>query len=419
MSLAGPWLLLLVLAGPADGPDGPGASDEAPRATSAEAAAVATAESSGEPDAEAAETTGRAVSAETKENAAPAETPESIEARLRATREVLARLRAEENSIIATLEELEAEIRAAEREAAEAEALAAEAESALGPLQEAERRAKAELRARFEKLEPRLFSRYRILRRGAGFSAQDPSELRRLSRAMDRVLQADLAELREARRLHREAEAARSSLQKAREEAMRRAEEARRLVSEAEEARARHRTALETVQRERKLKERLDAELREARARLDRELARLARAKRKGAFARRYGTLSRPVLEGIVEVPFGEVVDAKFGTITRHNGLDIRAPRGSAVRAVEKGRVAFAGWFRGYGNLVILDHGDGYHTLYGHLDEIVVERGAEVEAGQRLGGVGDTGSTKGPFLYFELREDGKPIDPLPWFGRSR
>lgn len=350
--------------------------------------------------------------------AALAETPEEIEARLRATREALARLRAEESSIVAALEALEAEIRAAEQEAEAAEARAAEAEAGLAPLEGAAREAEQALRARLEELEPRLFSRYRLLRRGRGLSAEDPSEILRLSRAMDRVLEADLSALREARRVQREAESARRSLEEARREALERAEEARRLAAEAEEARALHRAALDAVRQERKLKERLDAELSEAKRRLDREVARLAKARRKGSFARRHGSLRRPVREGWVEVPFGKVVDAKFGTVTRHNGLDLRAPRGSEVVAVERGKVAYAEWFRGYGNLVILDHGDGYHTLYGHLDAIEVERGAEVEAGQRLGVVGDTGSLKGPFLYFELREDGKPIDPLPWFGRS-
>src|SRR5690606_18717402 len=152
----------------------------------------------------------------------------------------------------------------------------------------------------------------------------------------------------------REAESARRSLEEARREALDRAEEARRLVAEAEEARALHRAARDAVRQERQLKERLDAELSEAKQRHDRQIARLAKASRKSAFAPRHGSLRRPVREGWVEVPFGKVVDAKFGTVTRHNGLDLRAPRGSEVVAVERGKVAYAEWFRGYGNLVIL-----------------------------------------------------------------
>lgn len=347
---------------------------------------------------------------------ARAETPEEFEARLRDSEAALARIRSEESSIIAALEALEAEIRAATEAAENAERQAAEAEEALLPLEAEETRARDAFRAHLEALRPRLLSRYRLLRRGSSLAAEDPSELLRNAHAMDRILAADLEALREARRAQRRAEAARARLEEARQGALALADAARDRLAEAEAARALQRSTLQGIRQEKRLQKRLDDELREAKRRLDRELARLARARSKSSFARRHGALRRPTA-GIVEVPFGRVVNAKFGTVTHHNGIDIRAPQGSEVVAVEKGRVAYAAWFRGYGNLVILDHGEGYHTLYGHLEKIAVEPGAEVEAGQPLGTVGETGSLKGPFLYFELREDGKPVDPLPWFGR--
>jgi SAM-dependent methyltransferase len=82
--------------------------------------------------------------------------------------------------------------------------------------------------------------------------------------------------------------------------------------------------------------------------------------------------------------------------------------------AVAGGIVRFAGWFRGYGRIVIVDHGDGFHSISGHLDEIYVKVGVPVEEGEALGTVGETGSLGGPSLYFELRQDGQPIDPEPW-----
>jgi septal ring factor EnvC (AmiA/AmiB activator) len=87
---------------------------------------------------------------------------------------------------------------------------------------------------------------------------------------------------------------------------------------------------------------------------------------------------------------------------------------GAEVRAVAPGRVAHAGWFKGYGNLVIVDHGDGYHTLVAHLASMSTAMGEEVEPGALLGTVGDTGSLKGTYLYFEIREKGRPIDPRAW-----
>jgi septal ring factor EnvC (AmiA/AmiB activator) len=84
---------------------------------------------------------------------------------------------------------------------------------------------------------------------------------------------------------------------------------------------------------------------------------------------------------------------------------------------VAPGRVVHAGWFKGYGNLVIVDHGEGYHTLVAHLASMQTAMGEEVDAGDALGTVGDSGSLKGAYLYFEIREKGRPVDPRPWLGR--
>jgi septal ring factor EnvC (AmiA/AmiB activator) len=123
--------------------------------------------------------------------------------------------------------------------------------------------------------------------------------------------------------------------------------------------------------------------------------------------------------DGHIEVGFGKVLNPKFNTVTSQNGLDLRAPEGSEVRAVGPGVIVHASPFRGYGNLVIVDHGEGYHTLYAHLSVISRTVGESVEAGQVIGRVGDTGSLKGAYLYFELRKKGKPIDPKDWLGASR
>ncbi|HET9554652.1 MAG TPA: peptidoglycan DD-metalloendopeptidase family protein, partial [Anaeromyxobacteraceae bacterium] len=134
---------------------------------------------------------------------------------------------------------------------------------------------------------------------------------------------------------------------------------------------------------------------------------------RGSGFAARKGRLAPPA-DGPVAVGFGKVVNPKFNTVTVQNGVDIEAPMGAPVHAVAPGRVVHAGWFKGYGNLVIVDHGDGYHTLVAHLAAMRTAMGEEVEAGTVLGTVGDSGSLKGPYLYFELREKGRPVDPRPW-----
>jgi murein DD-endopeptidase MepM/ murein hydrolase activator NlpD len=98
----------------------------------------------------------------------------------------------------------------------------------------------------------------------------------------------------------------------------------------------------------------------------------------------------------------------------RHDGIDIVAPRGTPVRAAAAGTVLFAGLEKEqFGNLVVLDHGDGWNTAYGFLSRVTVKQGAKVAAGERVGLVGDTGRARGNELHFEVRQDGAPIDPAP------
>lgn len=132
-----------------------------------------------------------------------------------------------------------------------------------------------------------------------------------------------------------------------------------------------------------------------------------------GGFRERRGQLAPPVDARVVD-RFGRVIDPEFQTTTFRSGIDFGAPAGATVRSVARGVVRFAGWFRGYGRIVIVDHGDGFHSISGHLDEIHVTVGVVVDEGASLGTVGETGSLGGPSLYFELRENGQPLDPEPW-----
>jgi septal ring factor EnvC (AmiA/AmiB activator) len=94
--------------------------------------------------------------------------------------------------------------------------------------------------------------------------------------------------------------------------------------------------------------------------------------------------------------------------------VDLAAAEGTPVRAVADGSVRFAGWFRGYGKIVILDHGEAYFTVSGHLADTAVALGERVAAGDPVGSVGETGSLSGPRLYFEIRRGGEPLDPAEW-----
>lgn len=133
-----------------------------------------------------------------------------------------------------------------------------------------------------------------------------------------------------------------------------------------------------------------------------------------GDFARAEGRLDWPV-RGEIVGRFGPEEHPRFGTKTLNNGLDIRSEIGTPVRAVAKGRVDFTSEdFGTYGQLVILNHGDGYYTLYAHLSEILVRVGQEVESGATIGRVGDSGSLKGNVLHFEVRRGATALDPEEW-----
>jgi len=189
-------------------------------------------------------------------------------------------------------------------------------------------------------------------------------------------------------------------------------------------------SSVKTIQEQREAYEAAAAELeRNARA-LSRLLAQLEKKRKEdadraraqgrspepytGDFAKGRGALEWPV-SGPLVGHFGPETHPKWGTTLLNNGIDIQSPQGTPVRAVAKGRVEYTNDdYAGYGQIVILNHGDGYYTLYAHLSSIQATQGTEVPAGQIIGRVGDTGSLKGSVLHFEVRKGGSALDPEQW-----
>ena len=116
---------------------------------------------------------------------------------------------------------------------------------------------------------------------------------------------------------------------------------------------------------------------------------------------------------GTITSRFGWRVHPIFGTREFHTGLDIANRYGTPVRAALGGVVRFAGWMAGYGRLVVVDHGGGLQTNYSHLSAMLVSLGERVLKGQVLGQIGSTGWSTGPHLFFEVRRNGVPVDPVP------
>ena len=153
-------------------------------------------------------------------------------------------------------------------------------------------------------------------------------------------------------------------------------------------------------------------ELQEAEARLTDLLNGLSEGDVAVPVAAFKGALPWPT-EGRVRSTFGRHKHPKFDTYTIQNGIEIEAPADAPVAAVHEGEVVFAERFKGYGLMVVVDHGGKHHSLYAHLGEARVQTGQKVAAGEVLGTVGST-TLEGPGLYFEMRFQGRPEDPLEW-----
>jgi murein DD-endopeptidase MepM/ murein hydrolase activator NlpD len=97
-----------------------------------------------------------------------------------------------------------------------------------------------------------------------------------------------------------------------------------------------------------------------------------------------------------------------------HTGIDIAAPYGTQVQSADGGEVIFTGWWDGYGKAVVIDHGKGFSTVYGHNSRIFVQVGQKVAQGQVIAAEGSTGYSTGPHVHFEIRVNGKPVDPAPY-----
>ncbi len=160
--------------------------------------------------------------------------------------------------------------------------------------------------------------------------------------------------------------------------------------------------SLQRLQREQATLEKLLRELRRAAPKFPTD--------NRSPFANMRGKLSWPV-SGRLIARFGQ---QRAGTV-KWEGVLISAPRGTPVRAIHRGRVVYADWLAGLGLLLIIDHGGGYLSLYGHNEQLFRAVGDQVVAGDTIAGIGDTGGRAQPELYFEIRQSARPLDPAPWF----
>ena len=330
-----------------------------------------------------------------------------------------------ERSILTELERIDREIQAGGSSLADQRRRLREAETSIAEIEQSNAVATQELARLKERYRLRLRALYKLNRSGgyalAVLSSDNFGAAYKRARYLGIIAERD-------QRLIREYSAALEQLARREQEARERTSEiaSRRTSVEAKRVplelrRKKKAELLGSVQQEKSVYEATLKDLEESSAnlwsmiRLAEQDKRPAKQKEPVHDARSEGRGRFPwPVSGRVLTRFGKQRHPEFGTIVYRRGIDIAARTGDEVLAVRGGQVVYADWYKGYGRLVIVDHGDGLYTLYGHLSQIDVNGGDRVARGKVIGLVGDTGSLKGSRLYFEVRRDGEAEDPLLW-----
>lgn len=272
------------------------------------------------------------------------------------------------------------------------------------------------LRRREQLLAQRLRAAYKY--RSVSFlsllaGARNLSELNSRSYVLRQIVKTDRALLEQVRADQQEVAQAKAKMDALVRRVASLEADLRRQQNELTDTQDEKQALLRAIARERALYERQLAELEAESQAIARRLRALMETPRGRARADQpwSGRFIRPVA-GRLTSGFGMRVHPIFRVRKMHTGIDIAAPAGTPIRAADAGVVVEAGYLRGYGYTVIIDHGGGVATLYAHCSAILVAVGQEVQRGQTIARVGSTGYSTGPHLHFEVRINGEPVDPL-------
>jgi murein hydrolase activator len=330
-------------------------------------------------------------------------------------------LASQEQTLLVELRKLEVQRQLRQEELTTAQRGLAETERQLRETTARAAALQAEADQQRPDVEARLVRLYKMGRAGYWRLLLDVDDLRQIGRAYRTAAalgRIDKERVDAHRRTLQALAAERATLEKE-------AHDVRALQAKAQQARAAvdravaDRTLLVSeIDERRDLNAQLTGELQDAQQRLQNSLAQMAAghaAPAVGLPVRPFrGALPWPA-EGVVSSRFGHQA-SRFGASIVRNGIEISLPEGHPVHPVHEGTVAYADQFSGYGNLVIVDHGDRTYSLYGHLSSLEVRRGDRVDLGSTVGLAGRNPAGN-PSLYFELRVDGQAVDPLQWLKR--
>lgn len=276
-----------------------------------------------------------------------------------------------------------------------------------------------DLRVQERKLQKRLVSLYKEGDTAAIkvlFSSNSPMELAEQYEYLSRILENDKEMMAEFRTVIKQQQALLSDLETLRKQQRQRLTDEK---SEREDAHSARQLQAQLVKRVRLDKTRLQTELQQLKEnarKLEEFVKKLQKTEQdpgSGDFAAQKGRLPWP-LKGALLVGFGTQKNPELGTLYESHGIEIAASKGIRLKAVASGKVVFASWFKGYGNLLIVSHAGGYHTLYAQADDLLRQVGDRVEAGEPVAVSGLPGKQG---VYFEIRRNGAPVNPVTWLQR--
>jgi septal ring factor EnvC (AmiA/AmiB activator) len=348
--------------------------------------------------------------------AKPASSKDERESRLRALKLEADALAAQKKTLLGDLRRLEIDrqIKATELEdnTAKLATVTASLEATSARIAATEE----ELEAAKPAVRERLVRIYKLGRLGYSrllFSLDDARTFTRTARVVSLLAQRDRERIDRYRQLIATQTAVRTRLSAEQQEAQQLAARIQADQRAVAQAMAVRNATIKSVEEQRGLNTQLIAELTAANERLNQSVGGLRSTGAPiGPAGKLAGTFDWP-LTGSLQTHFGREVSSRFGTLIARNGVEITATEQTPVKAAKDGKVVYASTFAGFGRLVILDHGSKTFTLYGHLGGLSVQQGDAVTRGQVVGTSGVT-PTGAPALYFELRIDGKPVDPVQW-----
>ncbi len=343
-----------------------------------------------------------------------------VEGKIRKERKTVRALSTRKAGVLERIEAIDRKVASAEARLRRCRARKKQLQEELEKVEQESERLDRQIRRREAAEAKRLVAYYRLGRKGVlpvVFSSAPLAEKFRNMDTLRRILLADRESLLAFRDLVRRREEARRTLRARLEEERALEGEIRRKVEALKRDRREKRRLVARIEHDEDLHKELLEELRRAARDLEKKV--LQERPRPvpaagGSLAAEKGRLPWPV-EGRLYRAFRSPRDAGAGRpMFRCQGIDIKTTPGLPVRAVWEGGVVYADWFRGYGKLLIIQHDEKDYTILAHLGEITKRKGERVESGEIVGRTGETGTTEGCLVHFEIWHKGRPRDPLQW-----